>query len=77
LLLIEATVADPAKTVEEHSSGERIAGFTLIQSGVHSSTPFNALQQVQDEQCALDAAEWLLRSFLVSGFTEAVPSGAI
>ena len=58
LLLLEAAVADLAKTVEEHSSGERIASFALVQASMHSPTQFNALQPVQDEECAFDTTEF-------------------
>jgi hypothetical protein len=36
LLLLEAAVADFAKAVKEHNSGERVAGFTLVQADVHT-----------------------------------------
>jgi hypothetical protein len=32
LLLLEAAVADLAKTVKEYGSGKRIPGFALVQS---------------------------------------------
>jgi hypothetical protein len=47
LLLLEAAVADLAKTVEEHRSGKRISRFTLVQAGVNSSTQLNDLQRRQ------------------------------
>lgn len=31
-LLLEAAVADFAQAVEEHGTGERVAGFTLVQT---------------------------------------------
>jgi hypothetical protein len=58
LLLLEAAVADFAKAVEEYSSGERIAGFILVQACVHTPSQLNALQPIQDEQCALDTTEF-------------------
>src|SRR3979490_3206569 len=51
-------VADFAKAVEEYSSGERIAGFTLVQTCVHTPSQLDALQPIQDEQCALDTTEF-------------------
>ncbi len=61
MLLLEAAVADFSKAVEEYSSGERIAGFTLVQACVHAPSQLNALQPIQDEQCALDTAEFAER----------------
>ncbi len=36
-LLLETAVADFAQPVEEHRPGQRIAGFALVQSGMHTT----------------------------------------
>ncbi len=56
-LLLKAAVADFAQAVEEHGAGQRVARLTLVQSGMHAAAQFDALQPVQDEQRALDAAQ--------------------
>ena len=56
-LLLETAVADFAQPVEEHRPGQRVARFALVQPGMHATTQFDALQPVQDEQRALDAAQ--------------------
>ncbi len=56
-LLLETAVADFAQPVEEHDAGQRIARFALVQPGMHAAAQFDALQPVQDEQRALDAAQ--------------------
>jgi len=56
-LLLEAAVADLTQSVEEDSSGQRIAGFPLVQAGMDSSTLLDALQPVQDKQGALDSPQ--------------------
>ena len=55
-LLLETVVADFAQAVEEHGTGQRVAGFALVQPGMHAAAQFHALQPVQDEQRALDAS---------------------
>lgn len=49
-------------TVEEHGSGQRLAGLALVQPGVHAPTQLHALQPVQDEEGALDAAKLAQRN---------------
>ena len=56
-LLLETAVADFAQPVEEHGTGERVAGFALVQPGMDAAAQLDALQPVQDEQCALDASQ--------------------
>ena len=56
-LLLEAAVADFAQPVEEHCPGQRVARFALVQPGMHAAAQFHALQPVEDEQRALDAAQ--------------------
>jgi hypothetical protein len=36
-LLLETAVADFAQPVEEHGAGQRVAGFALVQSGMHAA----------------------------------------
>ena len=56
-LLLETAVADFAQTVEEHGAGKCVARLTFVQSGMHAAAQLNALQPVQNEQSALDAAQ--------------------
>ena len=56
-LLLETAVADFAQAVEEHRAGQRVARLALVQSGMHTAAQLDALQPVQDEQCALDASQ--------------------
>ena len=56
-LLLETAVADFAQAVEEHGAGQRVARFALVQPGMHAAAQLDALQPVQDEQCALDASQ--------------------
>ncbi len=56
-LLLEGPVADLAQTVEDHGAGQRIACLPLVQPGVDAVAQIHALQPLQDEQRALDAAE--------------------
>jgi len=56
-LLLKAAVTDFAQPVEEHGTGERVAGFALVQPGMHAAAQLDALQPVQDEQRALDAPQ--------------------
>ena len=56
-LLLKAAVADFAQPVEEHGTRERVAGFALVQPGMDAAAQLDALQPVQNEQCALNAAQ--------------------
>ena len=56
-LLLEAAVADFAQAIEEHGAGQGVAGFSLVQSGMHAAAQLDALQPVQNEQGAFDAAQ--------------------
>lgn len=56
-LLLEATVTDLAQSTEEYGAGQRIAGFALVQPGMHAATQPHVLQPVQNKQRALDAAQ--------------------
>ncbi len=56
-LLLETAVADFTQAVEKHCPGQRIARLALVQAGMHAAAQFHALQPVQDEQRALDAAQ--------------------
>jgi hypothetical protein len=56
-LLLETAVADFAQAVEEHGAGQRVAGLAFVQLGMHAAAQLDALQPVQDEQRALDAAQ--------------------
>ncbi len=56
-LLLETAVADFTQAVEEHGAGQRVAGFALVQPGMHAAAQLDALQPVQDEQRALDAPQ--------------------
>ncbi len=56
-LLLETAVANFTEAVEEHGTGQRVAGFTLVQPGMHAAAQFHALQPVEDEQHAFDAAQ--------------------
>jgi len=53
-LLLKAAVADFPQPVEEHSAGQRVAGFAFVQTGMDAAAQFYALQPVQDKQRALD-----------------------
>ena len=56
-LLLEAAVADFPQAVEEHGAGQRVARLAFVQPGMHAAAQLDALQPVQDEQCALDASQ--------------------
>ena len=56
-LLLEAAVADFPQAVEEHGAGQRVARFALVQPGMHAAAQLDALQPIQDEQCALDSPQ--------------------
>ena len=56
-LLLKAAVTDFAQPVEEHCAGQCIARFALVQPSVDAAAQLDALQPVQDEQCALDASQ--------------------
>ena len=56
-LLLEAAVADFTQAVEEHGAGQRVARLAFVQPGMHAAAQLDALQPVQDEQCALDASQ--------------------
>ena len=56
-LLLETAVADFPQAVEEHGAGQRVARLAFVQPGMHAAAQLDALQPVQDEQCALDASQ--------------------
>ena len=56
-LLLESPVAYYTQAVEEHRPGQRVACLAFIQTGVHVAAQLYALQPVQNEQRALDAAK--------------------
>ncbi len=55
-LILETAVAHLAQSVEEHGSGERIAGFPLVEPGMDTAAQFDVLQPVESEQRALHSA---------------------
>ena len=57
-LVVEGSVADFAEAVEEHGSGERVAGFAFVESVVDASSKVNVLEPVEDEQGSFDAADF-------------------
>ena len=56
-LLLETAVADFTQAVEEHGTGQCVAGFALVQPGMHTAAQLDALQPVEDEQRTFDAAQ--------------------
>jgi hypothetical protein len=48
-LVLEWTVANLAKAVEEDGASQRIASFTLIETGLHTGSQGRVLHPVQDE----------------------------
>ncbi len=42
-LLLKAAVADFPQPVEEHSAGQRVAGFAFVQPGMDAAAQFYAL----------------------------------
>ena len=56
-MLLKAAVSDFAQAVEEHGPGQRVAGLALVQPGIDAAAQLHALQPVQHEQRALDAAQ--------------------
>ena len=56
-LLFETAVSNFSQPVEEHGAGQGVAGFALVQSGMHAAAQLDALQPVQNEQSALDAPQ--------------------
>jgi len=60
-LLLETAVAVFTQAVEKHGTGQRVARLTLVQPGMQAAAQLDALQPVQDEQRALDAAQLSLR----------------
>ena len=42
-LLLETAVADFTEAVEEYGTGQRVAGFALVQPGMHAAAQLDAL----------------------------------
>ncbi len=56
-LVVEGTVLDQTRAVEAHRAAQRVLGLTLVQTDRHAATELGALQPVQHEQRAVDAAD--------------------
>jgi hypothetical protein len=56
-LLLETTVSDLSKTAEEDRSCERVAGFSLVETGINASPKIDTLQLGEDEQSSFDATQ--------------------
>jgi hypothetical protein len=61
-LVLETAVTQVALPVEEHSAGESVSGFVLIESDLDSPAQLRVFHPLQHKECALDAADFAQRS---------------
>ena len=58
LLVLQGAIGDPALLMDEHRLGQRMAGLTLVETGLAAPAQLRALQPVEGEQRALDPPDF-------------------